>query len=192
MQQTLALTVPYHLLLVFFSIGLGLSLWGFGGVLSIRFTVASNLEPGSLSWSSLDLSVMTHSFVAFVDESGSEGDPNLPGGFEFLVLTATVIRANTDWNYIDLENITARPHHTCEGLRVADFTASSFGAACEPKLYGLTDDRFAVQLAPRLYASRNNQVFRNGLKIFPQEAETDLLKEDRFRWLKTHCPGCPV
>lgn len=276
----------------------------------------------SLWDSSLELAGMTHSFVAFVDESGSEGDPDKIGGFEFITLSAAVFRvsnlqfttelwakacsilkkkptfrigdfkntnsdttkyliasliaespmqfasvmmhkpsheklgtshgdlylfasqllleriswicrdgmaktplgdgtvkiifserkslradrfrtyaerirvkdcpypSHTEWSHIRIPQIVDRPHHLCDGLRVADFIAASFGAAIEPnKKFGLTDDRFLVRMMSRAYrpAEKHKKIWRNGIKLHPIEAETPLLKEDRFRWVRTHC-----
>lgn len=100
--------------------------------------------------------------------------------------------SNVDCSFVDMEAIFDRPHRHCEGLRVADFIAGSFGSAIEMnKKLGLTDDRFLVTLLPRAYRPRigSKISWNNGIKLFPAEAETQehLLEQDRFRWVHTHC-----
>ena len=93
------------------------------------------------------------------------------------------VTSNAVWDHIDLDNIHTRKHHTSDGLKVADFVASSFGRALEYKEFGITDDRFVMQFKRNIYRA-NARAWRNGLKFFPPECEQELLAQERLRWAK--------
>lgn len=93
--------------------------------------------------------------------------------------------SNVDWNHVDVNDIVAREHHFCDGLRIADVIASAFGKAVEYKKHGITDDRYILPLARSVY-DYNGRIIGNGLKIFPAEAHEVLSGEVRFRWLNSH------
>ena len=99
------------------------------------------------------------------------------------------VESNADWRFIDRNEIVARPHHTCTPLKSADFIAGAIASAIElNKKYGVSDDRFMIPLHRICYAY-NGKRFKNGLKLFPSQAEKALPNEDRFRWMKTHYMG---
>lgn len=91
-------------------------------------------------------------------------------------------RSMADWNYVDLNNIHTRIHKNCDGLRIADFVASSFGVAVEYKMHDLTDDRFVMQMRRKIYTD-GRRMYGNGVKFFPPECEWELPNEPRMRWI---------
>lgn len=100
-------------------------------------------------------------------------------------LGETRYTSNAAWDFVDLNNIHTSVHKSCDGLRIADFVASSFGSAVEYKMHDLTDDRFIMAMRHKIFSS-NRRMYRNGIKFFPPECEGDLPKEARMRWLGLH------
>lgn len=88
------------------------------------------------------------------------------------------------WDFVDLNNIHTRPHRLCDGLRIADFVASSFGSAVEYKQHDLKDDRFIVAMKRKIYCP-NRRIISNGVKLLPPECEGEIPLEPRMKWLAT-------
>ena len=68
-------------------------------------------------------------------------------------------------------------HLNEQPIHIADLAASAFAMAIEPKMHGITDDRFFRLFGPTIYSKYGRKF---GLKIFPdkemQEQSTKLLK----------------
>ncbi|TWI32767.1 DUF3800 domain-containing protein [Paracoccus sulfuroxidans] len=95
--------------------------------------------------------------------------------------------SNTEWSHIDLAEIKQIPHHICGPLDAADFIAGSIASAIEMnRKYGLLDDRYLLPLAGRCYKPSGGSALNNGLKLYPADASSALLSEDRFRWVRSH------
>ncbi|MGE8126581.1 DUF3800 domain-containing protein [Methylobacterium sp. NPDC080182] len=90
--------------------------------------------------------------------------------------------SNVAWDFVDLANIHTRRHKDCDGLRIADFVASSFGSAIEYKQFDLTDDRYIIQMRRKIF-SLGREIKHHGIKLFPPECEGPLPMEPRMRWL---------
>lgn len=90
-------------------------------------------------------------------------------------------RSYAAWRHINPDQIEARDPAASDGLRVADFCASAFARAIEHKEFGICDDRFIRPWGEAVYRY-NGKTLRNGIKIFPAEAEAGLLAEPRFEW----------
>lgn len=52
-------------------------------------------------------------------------------------------------------------------LQVADTSASALWVAIEPDQYGVTEDRYLVELSPKIYRRPSGSVTSYGLKCFP-------------------------
>lgn len=158
------------------------------------YFLLSQLLAERISWIIRDAEAVTPSLspqvkMIFSDRSSLKYD-------EFRNYVAAVksgnskYRSNAEWQHIDIDAICSRKHDSSEALRVADFVASSFGRAIEYKRYDLFDDRLVRIFSKLCYAPTGRKAWRNGLKIFPPEAEASLPSDDeRFKWVKTHYGG---
>lgn len=70
------------------------------------------------------------------------------------------------WEAISADEPDVVPHQNEQPIHLADIAASAFAMAIEPKMHGMTDDRFLRQFAPTIYEKHGK---RFGLKIFPDK-----------------------
>jgi hypothetical protein len=85
-----------------------------------------------------------------------------------------------EWDYIH-PTILHTKHKNEAAIHLADIAASAFHKAIEPKLHGMTDDRYARNLFPGLYR-RNGRCY--GLKLFPPRAIEEMRRAGALSFLK--------
>ena len=91
-------------------------------------------------------------------------------------------RYNTRANWEHIGNISEEPHADEGPTHLADSAASSFHMPIEPKLYGMTDERFFLNLSQAtLYRGREGKPF--GLKMWPEQAIKPAKELGRLRFL---------
>ncbi|HWK44089.1 MAG TPA: DUF3800 domain-containing protein [Stellaceae bacterium] len=86
---------------------------------------------------------------------------------------------NIHWDYIDVEEIYAKPHKTLAGLQLADTVASAFYQAVALNDKGGCDPQFAKMLKGRMYRSKAGRYLGAGIKPMPQPKQMDLEKIQR-------------
>lgn len=78
------------------------------------------------------------------------------------------------WEAVSANEPDVIQHQNEHPIHLADIAASAFAMAIEPKMHGMTDDRFLRQFAPTIYAKHGK---RFGLKIFPDKEMKGLAAE---------------
>jgi hypothetical protein len=85
-----------------------------------------------------------------------------------------------EWPFLH-PHVRDRKHANEQGIHLADIAASAFHRALEPKLLGMTDDRFTRNLARCLYR-RNGRCY--GLKLFPPKVIRQMEEAGELGFLK--------
>ncbi|MDG5488472.1 DUF3800 domain-containing protein [Sphingomonas sp. BGYR3] len=74
---------------------------------------------------------------------------------------------SAEWSAISNDDPIVTKHEDETPVHLADIAASSFAMAIEPKMFGMTDDRFLRNLSATIYTRYGK---RFGLKLFPDES----------------------
>jgi hypothetical protein len=82
----------------------------------------------------------------------------------FRKLRRGAYNCRAEWAALSDEDPAVEKHEDETPVHLADIAASSFAMAIEPKMFGMTDDRFFRNFGPTIYAKHGK---RFGRKLFP-------------------------